>query len=77
MCGCDQRRNRLNDLRPGLGDKVATVAEPIKEMLMNERFINALAAGIGFFLADYLVNRVRSDQEALKARIAADLQDAP
>lgn len=30
-CGCAARRARLNELRPGLGDRVATVAEPIKE----------------------------------------------
>lgn len=30
-CGCAARRAWLNDRVPGLGDHVATVAEPIKE----------------------------------------------
>lgn len=29
-CGCSRRQALLNRLRPGLGDKVAAVAEPVK-----------------------------------------------
>jgi hypothetical protein len=76
MCGCEQRQNRLNELWPGLGDAVAKLAQPIKEFFMNVRILNAFAAGVGFFLADYLINRVRRDQDALKARVTADAQEA-
>lgn len=31
MCGCQERRDALNEWRPGLGDRVATVAEPVKQ----------------------------------------------
>jgi hypothetical protein len=31
-CGCDGRRTALNAWIPGLGDKVATIAEPVKEL---------------------------------------------
>lgn len=34
MCGCEQRRARLNDWRPGLGDRVAFIAEPVKAALV-------------------------------------------
>lgn len=30
-CGCRARKQWLNERVPGLGDQVATVAEPIKE----------------------------------------------
>ena len=33
MCGCEQRQNRLNEIRPGLGDQVARIAEPIKRLI--------------------------------------------
>lgn len=32
-CGCEGRRSRLNEMRPGLGDQVARVAEPVKETI--------------------------------------------
>lgn len=34
MCGCEQRQTRLNEIRPGLGDQVARIAEPIKRALL-------------------------------------------
>lgn len=33
-CGCQARREWLNERHEGLGDRVATVAEPVKEMIM-------------------------------------------
>lgn len=77
MCGCEQRRSRLNELWPGLGDAVAKVAQPIKEMLMNARITNVLAVVIGYLVTDYLINRVRGEHDALKARVAADAQETP
>lgn len=33
-CGCEQRQERLNDWRPGLGDRVAVFAEPVKALAL-------------------------------------------
>lgn len=78
MCGCDQRRRRLNDLRPGLGDTVATVAEPIKKAFMEIQNViqNAVAAALGYLIADYLLNRGRSNKEAREKRVEADARTA-
>lgn len=52
-CGCDRRREWLNDLAPrlGLGNRVATVAEPVKEELeqMNRGMIFAVGVAVGFW----------------------------
>lgn len=32
MCGCAERQQRLNEMRPGLGDLVAKLADPIKAL---------------------------------------------
>lgn len=73
MCGCEARRSRLNEVRPGLGDRVATVAEPIKEMFMelNRVIQEAVAAALGYLIADYLLARGRSNKEA-RAMAAED-----
>lgn len=62
MCGCEQRRNRLNDLRPGLGDKVATVAEPIKEAYVQSPKPVVAISGfvVGAFVIPWVLAKVRS-----------------
>lgn len=32
-CGCEARRQALNELQPGLGDAVKTVADPVQRGL--------------------------------------------
>lgn len=34
-CGCEDRRNKLNNFYPGLGDKVKLVADPVQEGFNN------------------------------------------
>ena len=48
MCGCDQRREMLNMWIPGLGDKVASIAEPVKAMVPHFVAGVALAAIIAW-----------------------------
>jgi hypothetical protein len=61
MCGCEERRSRLNDFRPGLGDKVATVAEPIKEAYVKSKPTVAIAGFVvGAFLIPWVLAKVRS-----------------
>ncbi len=62
MCGCEQRRSRLNTLRPGLGDKVATVAEPIKEAYVKSSKSAVAISGfvVGAFLIPWVLAKVRS-----------------
>lgn len=61
MCGCEQRRSRLNDLRPGLGDAVATVAEPIKEAYVKSKSVIAISGFVvGAFVIPYVLAKVRS-----------------
>lgn len=63
MCGCDRRRARLNDLRPGLGDALATVAEPIKEAYMRSGPFIAIAGFItGAFIVPWVLAQVRSSR---------------
>jgi hypothetical protein len=54
MCACDQRKEWLNDLAPtlGLGNRVAVVAEPIKEKWdgMNKGAILLMGIAIGYFV---------------------------
>lgn len=61
MCGCDRRRRRLNELRPGLGDRVAMVAEPIKETWMRQNKFVVGAAGFlaGAFVVPWLLAEFR------------------
>lgn len=61
MCGCARRRERLNQLRPGLGDAVAAVAEPIKEAYMRIRFgvPEVLAFLAGAFLVPHVLAYLR------------------
>jgi hypothetical protein len=71
MCGCEQRQAALNNYRPGLGDKVATVAQPIKEFLMQIK-LSAVLTILGYALV--LVGGYQEKQE----REQADkLQEAP
>ncbi len=61
MCGCEQRRNRLNEFRPGLGDAVATVANPIKEAYVKSKPAVAIAGFcVGAFLIPWVLAQVRS-----------------
>lgn len=61
MCGCEQRRSALNDLRPGLGDAVATVAEPIKEAYMKSKPAVAISGFVvGAFVIPWVLAKVRS-----------------
>lgn len=54
-CGCEARRQRLNGWREGLGDQVATVAEPVKEMIMKGLLRPDGTALIGFVLGAFVV----------------------
>lgn len=64
-CGCDRRREWLNDVAPrlGLGNRVATVAEPVKEGMMNRGVIFAVGVAVGFWAIPwalrYWAERVR------------------
>jgi hypothetical protein len=62
MCGCEQRQAALNDYRPGLGDRVATVAQPIKEAyLMTSKPMIAVAGFlVGAFVIPWVLAQVRS-----------------
>lgn len=62
MCGCEQRQADLNEFRPGLGDRVATVAQPIKEAyLMTSKPVIAIAGFcVGAFLIPWVLAQVRS-----------------
>lgn len=62
MCGCEQRQSRLNELRPGLGDAVATVAQPIKEAYLMTSKPVAVIAGfvVGAFVIPWVLAQVRS-----------------
>ena len=63
MCGCDRRRDRLNEVREGLGDAVATVAEPIKEAYMRSKPAVAIAGFVfGAFIVPWLLAQVRSSR---------------
>jgi hypothetical protein len=41
-------------MHEGLGDAVAAVAEPIKELYMNRRLLTAIAEGAIYALVSYL-----------------------
>jgi hypothetical protein len=53
MCGCEQRKEWLNDLAPslGLGNRVAVVAEPVKESWeqMNKGVVFIVGVAVGFW----------------------------
>jgi hypothetical protein len=60
MCGCEQRQAALNNYRPGLGDKVATVAQPIKETLMQKPMVAVAGFLVGAFVIPWALAQVRS-----------------
>lgn len=63
MCGCDRRRSRLNELHDGLGDAVATVAEPIKEAYMKSKPAIAILGFVtGAFIVPWVLAQVRSSR---------------
>lgn len=62
MCGCEQRQAALNELRPGLGDRVATIAQPVKEAyMMTSKPVVAIAGFlVGAFVIPWVLAQVRS-----------------
>jgi hypothetical protein len=61
MCRCEQRQAALNEFRPGLGDRVATVAQPIKEAYVKSKPTVAIAGFVvGAFLIPWVLAQVRS-----------------
>ena len=61
MCGCEERQAALNEWRPGLGDRVATIAQPIKEAYMTSKPMVALAGFlVGAFVIPWVLAQVRS-----------------
>ncbi len=59
MCACDERKEWLNDLAPtlGLGNRVAVVAEPIKESWenMNKGLILLVGVAIGYWTIPWVL----------------------
>lgn len=61
MCGCERRQAALNEFRPGLGDRVAQVAQPIREAYVNSKPVVAIAGFVvGAFLIPWVLAQVRS-----------------
>lgn len=63
MCGCQGRRDALNDRVPGLGDAVATVAEPIKrgyEAVLRPDPMAVFWLLVGAFVAPYVITHIRA-----------------
>ena len=61
MCGCEQRQAVLNEWRPGLGDTVATIAQPIKEAYVKSKPVIAIVGFVvGAFLIPWVLAQVRS-----------------
>lgn len=49
-CGCEQRQDRLNQWRPGFGDKVKLIADPVKEAAMSSGAKFVLGMIVGFYV---------------------------
>jgi hypothetical protein len=62
MCGCERRQAALNGVRPGLGDRVATVAQPIKEayLMTSKPAVAVVGFCVGAFLIPWVLAQVRS-----------------
>lgn len=58
-CGCEERQAQLNEWRPGLGDKVKKVADPVKNILRPDAAA-FLWFMVGAFVVPYVLAKVRA-----------------
>lgn len=54
-CGCEARRQWLNERHEGFGDRVATVAEPVQEVIMRGLVKPDAVALIGFAVGAWVI----------------------
>lgn len=64
-CGCAARRARLNDWEPGLGDRVAEIADPIYERwkampeMLRPDMKSLVWLAIGAFVVPMVLRKIR------------------
>lgn len=58
-CGCEERQAQLNEWRPGLGDKVKVVADPVKNLLKPD-LTAVFWFAVGAFVVPWLLAKARN-----------------